>query len=112
MNTSYFARSGTNPEAVAICRFPPKWFPDIKHYPKLAPSAKLLREYKAGGVSKSTYVQRYTEETLNNLDPDEVISELGDCAIMCCYETPDKFCHRHLVVSWLNKQLGLDIKEI
>lgn len=35
-----------------------------------------------------------------------------DKIVMMCYESPDQFCHRHLVSHWLEQELGIDVKEV
>lgn len=30
---------------------------------------------------------------------------------LLCYETPEKFCHRHLVCNWLNDH-GIECREL
>lgn len=43
---------------------------------------------------------------LNKLDINDVYRDLqklsnGKDIVLLCYETPEKFCHRHLVSKWL-----------
>jgi hypothetical protein len=35
----------------------------------------------------------------------EVLRDLGDDAVLLCYEKPGQFCHRHLVAQWLKVDL-------
>lgn len=35
----------------------------------------------------------------------------GSNAYLLCYETPEKFCHRHMLAAWLNFSINADIKE-
>ena len=53
---------------------------------------------------------------LNRLDPANILSEIkefaGDSNVyLLCYETPEKFCHRHMLAAWLNFSINADIKE-
>jgi uncharacterized protein (DUF488 family) len=41
-----------------------------------------------------------------------VFNELGEDAILLCWESPEKFCHRHLVADWLSKKLDIKITEL
>jgi hypothetical protein len=109
MNTSYFAKSGNNPNAVSISVGTPRWFPNIRRYPKLAPPYDLLDRYRHGSVSVEQYTQEYHERILAHLDAKTVYCELGEEAILLCHETREKFCHRHLVADWLNKELELQM---
>ena len=58
--------------------------------------------------SRKWYTSRYYKTVLNILDPLSTARELKDLAewnptFILCYETPDKFCHRHIVAEWLTK---------
>ena len=30
---------------------------------------------------------------------------------LLCYESPEKFCHRHLVAEWFMEKLGIEVRE-
>ena len=110
--TSYFGMvkkmraAGIVPIGIAIS--PPKWFdgPNIKD---VAPRYEML---KWGN-------KRYDAEFINILaknDPKQFVEELeilggGADVAICCYEKPEDRCHRHSVSWWLNKHLGIDIRE-
>ena len=58
------------------------------------------------------YIKSYTRTVLNQLDSNNVITELRamlrrveghwhDDIALICYEKPFDFCHRHLVAQWL-----------
>ena len=58
--------------------------------------------------SKAWYIDKYDATVLNKLDPNTMhnyIMDLcqGKIPILFCYETPEKFCHRHLVAEWFCK---------
>ena len=58
------------------------------------------------------YERRYRAEILDKLDPLEVYNDLGENAILLCYESIAKiesgetFCHRHIVAKWLEEELA------
>lgn len=57
--------------------------------------------------SKKWYTAKYKETVLRQLDPHVVARQLKDLVqwkptFILCYETPEKFCHRHIVAEWLN----------
>ena len=106
MNTSNYARSSKNPNAVAISRGVPKWYQGRRYMP-LAPSWELV---KTAG-DETLYRQLYHEQVLSKLDPYQVYSALGPNAIMLCWESPGKFCHRRLAAEWLENALGITIAE-
>lgn len=110
MNTSYYARSAKHPNAVSIAGRAPEWYHG-RQYKKLAPPLWVFKKYKEDGDTEF-YTEHYYKEVLDKLDPAKVYEELGACAIILCYETPDKFCHRHLVAKWLSNKLGIAITEL
>ena len=57
----------------------------------------------------------YPEVVLSRLDPVKVYHVL-DNSVLLCWESPEKFCHRHIVAQWLeeatdNKVMEFDRKE-
>jgi hypothetical protein len=115
MKTSYFKKSGADPNIVAICVSVPSWVVVPRRYPKLSPPRWLLYHYKHKLVTEDQYREVYQREVLDKLDPAMVYADLGDDAILCCWESsksPNFFCHRTLVAEWLNKSLGTNVSEI
>jgi len=107
--TSYFGMSKKLPKEfvqIAICgkmMFP--W--SHPRYTKLAPRKSFFNIWKKTG-DIGYYVSHFEHEVLINLTPDGVRKDLAELAggdgktvVLMCYETPDKFCHRHLVARWL-----------
>ena len=84
----------------------------------LAPDSSLLYDYKNGSIGEEEYARRYLsslEELHNNGTLDIFVHYLINHSmdvVLLCYERPDKFCHRHLLADYLNKQYGLEIKEL
>lgn len=111
MQTSYFAKSAKNPNAVSIAIGTPTWFKG-KKYSKLAPSWDLVKSYKNGEIDQSEYEKRYKLEVLDKLDPKKVFEEIGKDAVLLCWEKSTDFCHRHLVSRWLSNALNCEIMEI
>lgn len=109
MQTSNFASDWDNPNAVSIARWPPRgWHGAI--YMALAPPDWLVDE--RDNLSHDDYVRHYYKHVLNRLDPKIVYTELGEDAVLLCYEPPEDFCHRRIVADWLFVALGHDIPEI
>lgn len=113
--TSYFGRMKKFPEGyvpVAICggmKFP---YSGLR-YTKLAPKIGFFTKWKETH-DNDYYIDCFNKEVLAPLDRDAVRKEICDlvgkdakAAVLLCYETPEKFCHRHLVAKWL----GDDVKE-
>ncbi len=110
MYTSNYRKHGAHPDAVSIAGRAPDWFGG-KQFKKLAPKYWFFKKYKEDG-DEEFYIAQYYEEVLNKLDPKEVYKELGEEAVLLCWEPPGKFCHRRLVAEWLQKALGIIIEEI
>lgn len=109
MNTSYYKKyKGEN--AVSIAGKCPPWYTG-REYKKLAPKYWFFKKYKEDG-DKEFYTEQYQKEVLDKLDPQEVYNELGEDAVLLCWEVSNRFCHRHLVARWLEKELGIEIKEL
>jgi len=107
--TSYFANVRNLPSVVApiaICVKAPDGWTGL-HYPKLAPPKWLFWEWKKNH-DETLYIDVFTREILQNLDPDIVWNELlvlsgGRPFALICFEKPGDFCHRHLVSEWLRR---------
>ncbi|MCR3882949.1 MAG: DUF488 domain-containing protein [Methanothrix sp.] len=111
MQTSNFSRSGTHPRAVAISRTRPRGWTG-RAYEPLAPSWRLLLEAKSGAIDEDEYIQRYRAEVLSKLDPREVYADLGEDAVLLCWEMAGAFCHRRLVAEWFEEELGILVAEL
>ncbi len=98
------------PNAVSIAAKAPFWYKG-REYKKLAPKYGFFKKYKLDG-DEEYYTKQYYKEVLDKLDPQKVYEELGEDAILLCWEKPGQFCHRHIVAKWLEKALGITIKEI
>ena len=65
---------------------------------------------------KAWYGEKYRSTALDVLDPVDILSKIkefvGDFnAYLLCYETSEKFCHRHMLATWLNLKAEACIKE-
>lgn len=114
MKTSYYSKIKslklTPKNLVSIAAKKPDWI-DCREYKKLAPNYSFFSKYKKDGNEKD-YIKSYESEILDNLDPKIVYEELGENAILLCWENSDKFCHRHLVSNWLKEELNIEIEEL
>lgn len=119
--TSYFANLKNTDSGdylhINISRFPPVFFKDyiesrenFKNGPAFAPSADLLKRYKAGECTMDEYKCEYITQVYNFIVEDKKMSvedwvnavnaEFGEKykgIIFYCFEKPDDFCHRHLL---------------
>lgn len=122
MKTSCFSLTPkSTPGAIAISLYPPRWHKS-PHYPKLAPSAQLLKIYKDPNAAifyhpiEKWYTVEYFQQ-LVELDPQTIWKELHELAdgaepILLCYEKPGQFCHRQLVAKWFAAELGEAVEEV
>lgn len=106
---------------ISIATKSPDWFAGEQRK-FLAPSYDIFKEYQEGHDIE-LYTKRFLKERLAQLDPNDVLLDLIAASgnfkgfnylpntILLCYETPDKFCHRHLVADWLNKSNNVNIVE-
>ena len=110
MNTGYFGNiknysKNKDLKFVSIARFNRFW--KGLEYKKLAPPADIIKI-----EDEALYTKLYYERVLNMLDPQEVYNELGENAVLLCYEKWDDiknnktFCHRRIVAKWLEDNLG------
>ena len=56
-------------------------------------------------MDEASYREAY-QKILDGLDPQKVFEDLGEDAILLCWEAPGKFCRRRLVAAWLEEKLG------
>lgn len=110
MNTSYFRKSGTHPNAISIALCSPDFYKGPEYRP-LAPPNWLLQKYHQDH-DKDYYIGIYMELILNRLDPKRVYKDLGPKAVMLCWEKSGSFCHRYLVADWLVNNLGIEVTEL
>jgi hypothetical protein len=71
-----------------------------------------VQEAKSGAIDEDEYTQRYRAEVLSKLDPARVYSDLGEDAVLLCWERPGAFCHRRLVAEWFEENLGVLVPEV
>ena len=93
------------------------WTPDWykgKTYKKLAPKYSWWKEWHDKKLSEEWYTEKYNETVLNSLEPLTVINAIqtfGKNVVLLCFETPEKFCHRHIVAQWLKEKANIDVQE-
>jgi hypothetical protein len=110
--TSYYAKSGGNPNAISISAKAPPFFKG-ERYGKLAPTWDLLNAYKSGQVDERGYTEWYMRLLAERkLTPQQVVDELKDGTIMLCYEKSSDFCHRHIVAAWLQSGADVVVEEL
>jgi uncharacterized protein (DUF488 family) len=120
MKASYYANvNHLTPGAIAISLYPPRGSKYL-HFPKLAPSPKLLQDFKRSPdpiQRERDYIIRFYDQ-LHQLEASQVWDELqskveGETEpVILCYEKPPDFCHRQLVAKWFFYHLGENVEEL
>lgn len=111
---------------ISVAGKTPSWFfdmPNCYSCKLLAPKYVWWKEWHdkfnddlESAKSIEFYGSKYCDTVLNNLNTDAIKNEMkrlsrGNDVCLMCYETPEKFCHRHLICNWL-KENGIDCKEL
>ena len=118
MRTSYYfsnriRTAGLN--LVGISNSHPKeldWLQGMRLYRPLCPGWKLVHQYKDGKINRDEYEYLYNQEILLRLDPEEAFSQLGEDAVLLCWEKPGLFCHRRIVARWFYDNIGIKVSEL
>lgn len=116
MFTGYFGKVKSYPQNngykfVSIARFNKFW--QGEECKKLAPPAEIIKI-----EDEELYTKLYYEKVLDKLSPKHVYKELGDNAVLLCYEkwadieNGKTFCHRRIVAKWLENNLGIRVEEL
>ena len=93
-------------KGVAISVTVPRWYKG-RRYHLLAPTSSLLFLWKNGHLEEDDYLHLYHADVLSRLDKEKIRKDLGEDAVLLCWERTG-FCHRHIVVDWLNGKGLLD----
>ncbi len=106
MKTSYFtSKKWHGMNAVAISQGVPEWYKG-RVYKVLAPPWWLVKE-----KDFEKYKREYWK-ILSRLDPEDVYRELGEDAVLLCWEKDPTNCHRRIVAEWFKETLGIDVPEL
>lgn len=127
--TSYFGKlkklSDDEYAFFSIAGKTPEWFLNEENhfiYHTFAPKYEWWKEWKEKFIdnyesdeSKAFYISKYKDTILNSLNADAIAKQLlllsnGKTPCLLCYETPEKFCHRHIVANWF-KENGIECEE-
>ena len=108
MKTSCF-KYYTGDLGVAICLYPPIDWSGLR-FPALAPTPSIFYDIKAGRIDQKEYERRYREEVLAHLDAQQIYNTFKS-NVLLCWESPEKFCHRHIVSRWIFENLNIEVPE-
>lgn len=112
--TSYFANAKNlhDKSLVSIANSTPKLNAILakKAWPSIVPDwTTIVQPIKAGQITEEEYAIRYMKQ-LEQIDVCRLFNwflsiSRGKDVVLLCYETPDKFCHRHILAKWLNEAI-------
>ncbi|KEI70783.1 DUF488 family protein [Endozoicomonas elysicola] len=87
---------------------------DYEHAPELAPTKDLLNAYKKKEISWEAYEDRFLNLMSQRCIEKTLSSALMDSGCLLCSEHKPHFCHRRLVVEYLNdnSELNLQVKHL
>ena len=105
--TSYFARASKiipDRRLVSVALSTPDYWGG-SFARQFNPSASLIHKIKNKEITPEEYEIYYKAEVLDKLDPvDEAVELYGK--VLCCWEKPGNFCHRHIILKWLADAVG------
>ena len=91
---------------------------------RLAPKKDFFNEYKAspeGLLREKEYVKQFKNKVLIREDEtsiNDIFKSWSDKAglqksfVIMCYETPEDFCHRHIVAEEIEAKYGVEVPEL
>jgi uncharacterized protein YeaO (DUF488 family) len=99
---------------VSIAGITPEFFKGEK-WSDFAPRKTFFSEWKKGLITDKEYMKKYLDY-LSTI-PKEDIEELREITkdgsfVMCCYEKPGDFCHRHYLAAFLRRAYGFKVQEL
>ena len=98
---------------LSISRTKPEFAKSCIDIPQLFPSDKILWDYKKGKIDEMEYTSKYLNQ-LNERGVDRIIKMIqifGDNVVLLCWESPEKFCHRHILADYINKNSNINVEE-
>lgn len=114
IHTSYFAamRKMTDEQkarCISVARWTPKGI-SIPINTILAPTLDMLRKFKEDS-DQEAFTAAY-RAMLEFRDPyAKATAKSMNNRILCCFEKPSDFCHRHILAQWL-KDNGYECEEL
>ena len=88
---------------VAIARGIPEWYEGRVYEP-------LMPSWQAVKMADDEFDPYYLR-VLDRLDVRKVLSDVGDNAVLLCWEAPGKPCHRRMVAQWIKRETGMEVPE-
>lgn len=99
--TSYFGNMRKLPPGryYSVARYTPN-IPGVYGLTQLSPPEIMLSRYKHGYLKKRDYIVQF-REMLDKVEIPAFFRKEGSDIFLLCYEKPDDFCHRRIILQWL-----------
>ena len=79
---------------------------DYVHVPELAPSDRLLSEYRANELSWDAYSEQYIDGLAEQKVEAQLNHSIFDGGVLLCSEASPEHCHRRLAAEYLQRHWG------
>lgn len=79
------------------------------HFPELAPTQDILNAYKKADISWEIYEDKFLNLMSKRHIERLITSEILEDGCLLCSEHEPHFCHRRLVIEYLNENSGHDL---
>ena len=83
---------------------------EYEHAPELAPTKDILNAYKKKEISWDIYEDKFLNLMSKRQIEKSINPDVLDQGCLLCSEHKPHFCHRRLVVEYLNDNTGLELK--
>lgn len=108
MKTSSYKRY-TGSEGVSISIYPPNGFSGIQ-FLSLAPDKDTFYAKKNNEIDEEEFERRYRKNTLSKLNAEDIYKRFRN-SVLLCWEPPGTFCHRRIIASWIQEEIGIEVPE-
>ncbi len=106
IQTSNYARKGSDPLSISISATVPKWY-NGRRLDVLAPTWQMVED-----IIQDEYDLAYISLLLKRgLTGQQVLDMLPEECFLLCYESPTDHCHRRLLAEWIEHETGFHIPE-
>ena len=98
---------------LSISRTKPGFAKNCVDVPPLFPDEKILWGHNKGDIDNMEYTSKYLDQ-LDDIGIDRIIKTIqifGDDVVLLCWESPEKFCHRHILADYINRNSDLVVEE-
>lgn len=88
-----------------------------KAIPEFAPKREFWKIWKdnIGKIPETEntkyYIKEYYKQVLSKIDAEKLL-ENEISPVLLCYETEDKFCHRHVLAEYIEIKYGVTVKDV